>query len=143
MKKKSPVYIAVFAGALSMTIGIYLVHTSTHTHPESNWGWVMTVVPPLTFGGWWMLRRKRREAAQALETIFIQHLQENQGNVNAISFASVSKLSLAEAQTYLELKSNQLNSAYHIDDNGGVYYQFHLLNKASRSAELPSGQLQD
>jgi hypothetical protein len=94
------------------------------------------LIPPSIMLGSWLAQRRMRPQKKSelelsereLETIFLHHLQANQGNVTAISFAIASQLSLAESQTYLEIKSNQLNSAYHMDQNGAIFYHFPMLN---------------
>jgi hypothetical protein len=96
------------------------------------------LIPPSIMLGSWLAQRRMRPLKKSeqelelsereLENVFLQFLLENQGNATAISFAIASKLSLAEAQGYLEIKSNQLNSAYQLDANGAVFYHFPMLN---------------
>jgi hypothetical protein len=104
-------------------------------HVEYGIGSLWLIPPSIMLGSWLAQRRMRPQkkselelSERELETVFLHHLQENQGNVTAISFAIASQLSLAEAQTYLEIKSNQLNSAYQMDENGATFYHFPLLN---------------
>jgi hypothetical protein len=141
MKKLSK-HIPLFVGALSMAIGFALVMQNHPLSRDYNWGCLMMGVPPIALGGWLFRNRKQQrtqqESERGLEAVFLQHLQENQGKVNAISFSIASKLTLAEAQTYLEVKSNQLNSTFQIDENGGTFYQFHLLTSSGQSRSLQS-----
>jgi hypothetical protein len=103
---------------------------------SDSWACLTVAIPPLAFGGWliWDARRKKQEQQKQaerdfllnLESIFLEQIQSNQGNISCISFASAAKISIEESQQYLEQKSNQLNSTFNIDDEGGTSYHFSL-----------------
>jgi hypothetical protein len=126
---------------ISFTIGFLFLGVSASLFTQKNlsgedrdgaWGCLIVGVPPTALGGWllWDLRRQKRDRKQAtvleLESIFLQQLQANQGNITIISFAVASKLPLEEAKKYLEVKSTQLNSTFHINETGGTSYHFDI-----------------
>ena len=86
------------------------------------------------FGGWliWDARQKERlEQVQKdfilkLDSIFLEQIQANQGNISCITFATVAQISIDESQQYLEQTSVQLNGTLHTDDEGGTSYHFPL-----------------
>jgi hypothetical protein len=116
----------------AVAISVFLQKNPSEDDKESALGCLIIAAPPTAIGGWliWDLRRQKRRSqqntTQELETIFLEHLKENQGNITVISFAIASKLPLEESKKYLDIKSNQLNSTFHINEDGGTAYHFHL-----------------
>ena len=126
---------------ISLTIGLLFfavaisIFSQKNPSPEDRdgaLGCLIIATPPTLLGGWliWDLQRHKKQSQAdrllALESLFLQHLQEHQGNITVISFAMASKLPLADAKAYVEQKSIQLNSAVSIDETGGTSYHFHL-----------------
>jgi uncharacterized membrane protein YeaQ/YmgE (transglycosylase-associated protein family) len=126
---------------ISFTIGFLFLGVSASLFTQKNLsdddrdgalGCLIIGVPPTVLGGWllWDLRRQKERSQQAmsleLEAIFLQQLQANQGNITIVSFAVASKLPLEEAKKYLEVKSTQLNSTFHINEAGGTSYHFDI-----------------
>lgn len=93
-------------------------------------------ITSVSFGGWliWDARRKDKvqlEQAQAnhlsqVESVFLDQIQINSGNISCINFAIAAKISIDESNKYLERKSTQLNATFNIDSEGSVSYRFHL-----------------
>jgi hypothetical protein len=116
----------------SVAVSIFLQEHPSEEDKSGALGCLVVATPPTLLGCWliWDLQsQKKRSQAErllALEAIFLQHLQENQGNITVISFALASKLSLADTKTYLEQKSIQLNSTFRIDEAGGTSYHFEI-----------------
>jgi hypothetical protein len=89
-------------------------------------------LPPVAMGGWLLssLRQQntvsQKQKQRALEQQFLQMLQENNGVINPIVFATKTQLSLDEAKTYLDEKAVQLNGLYEATASGGIEYHFPL-----------------
>lgn len=117
---------------LTVAISIFLQKNPSEEDKSGAWGCLIIGLPPTALGGWLILdarrlkKQSRQNSSLKLEAIFLEHLKENRGNVTVISFAMASKLSLEEAKQYLEVKSAQLNSTFHINEDGGTAYHFHL-----------------
>jgi hypothetical protein len=116
----------------AVAISIFLQKNPSEEDKQGALGCLIIATPPTALGGWliWDLRRNKKRSQQdlerELEAVFLQHLQDNQGNVTTISFAMASKLPLEDAKKYLEQKSTQLNSTFHINETGGTSYHFDL-----------------
>jgi hypothetical protein len=134
----------IFIG-ISFTIGFLFLGVAASLFTQQNLskddregavGCLIIGVPPTVLGSWllWDLRRQKKQTQQQnqqattleLESIFLQQLQANQGNITVVSFAVASKLPLEEAKKYLEVKSTQLNSTFHINETGGTSYHFDI-----------------
>ena len=87
-------------------------------------------------GGWLVLhvqqKIKEQEAEDTtniileLDSIFLEQIQSNQGDISCISFATAAKISIEGAQEYLDLKSEQLNGKLNVDEDGATLYHFPL-----------------
>jgi hypothetical protein len=117
---------------LAVTVSVLLTKNPSEKDKNAALGGLMIGVPATTLGGWliWDLRRQKKRSQQdrssELEAIFLNQLQAHRGRITAISFAIATKLPLVEAKEYLDLKSNQLNSTFEIDESGSTSYYFHL-----------------
>ncbi|WP_310485265.1 hypothetical protein [Chamaesiphon sp. VAR_48_metabat_403] len=126
---------------ISFSIGFLFLGVSTSLFIQGNLsdddrdgavGCLILGAPPTALGSWllWDLRRQKRDRQRSsvleLESIFLQQLQANQGDITVVSFAVASKLPLEEAKKYLEIKSTQLNSTFHINEAGGTSYHFEI-----------------
>lgn len=117
---------------LAVTVSVMLTKNPSEQDKSAAMGGLILGVPATALGGWliWDLRRHKKRSQQDrllhLEAIFLQQLQEHKGHMTVASFALASKLPIAEAKEYLDLKSNQLNSTFEIDESGGTSYHFHL-----------------
>lgn len=91
---------------------------------------VLFGLPPIAISGFLIhnLRQQHRTVQEtsdrALEQIFLEELQANNGLINPIVFATKADLTLDEAKAYLDEKAVQLNALYEATDNGGVVYRF-------------------
>jgi hypothetical protein len=132
--KKLLIGISLTIGLLffSVAISIFSQQNPSEEDRDGALGCLIIATPPTLLGGWliWDLKRQKKQSQSdrllALESVFLQHIHENQGNITVISFAMASKLPLADAKAYLEQKSIELNSAVSIDEAGGTSYHFHL-----------------
>ena len=83
-------------------------------------------------GAWivWGLSKKKevlqKERDRQIETTFLELVQANQGEVSAINFAIVTKLSLEESKQYLDKKAKQLNADFNVSEDGAISYQFFI-----------------
>jgi hypothetical protein len=117
---------------LAVTASVFFTKNPSEKDKSAALGGLILGVPATALGGWliWDMRRqKKRSTADAsveLESIFLQQLQANQGNITAISFAIATKLPIEDAKKYLDLKSTQLNSSFNIDEEGSTSYHFYL-----------------
>jgi hypothetical protein len=99
---------------------------------SGRWGWLLAGIPLSVVVGWliWDLPRQptlsRQDRSLELEAIFLQQIQENNGNITAISLALAAKLPLDDAKQYLEQKSIELHSTRHVNETGGIYYHFNI-----------------
>ena len=133
-----------FAGVF-LTIGfVFLVVTGSvffKKNPSDEdrsaaLGGLIVGVPAIAIGGWLILglsrNRKNRISQQShaleleLESTFLRQLQLNQGRITPINLALSAKISLKEAEKYLETKSIQLNGTFDIDEEGHTSYHFDL-----------------
>jgi hypothetical protein len=132
--KKLFIGISLTIGLLffSVAISIFSQQNPSEEDRDGALGCLIIATPPTLLGGWliWDLKRQKKQSQSdrllALESVFLQHIHENRGNITVISFAMASKLPLADAKAYLEQKSIELNSAVSIDEAGGTSYHFHL-----------------
>lgn len=117
---------------LAVTASVFFTKNPSEKDKSAALGGLIIGVPATAAGGWlmWELRRHKQRLQQAreleIETIFLQQLTQNNGNMTAISFALATKLPLEESKKYLDTKSTQLNCAYNIDERGGASYHFEL-----------------
>ena len=99
-------------------------------------GGLIVGVPAIAMGGWLILglsRNRKNSISQqsqalelALESTFLQQLQLNRGSITSINLALSAKISLKEAEKYLETKSIQLNGIFDINEEGHTSYHFDL-----------------
>jgi hypothetical protein len=117
---------------LAVTASVLFQKNPSEQDKSAALGGLILGVPATATGGWliWDLRRQKKRSSQdislELESIFLQQLQANQGNITAISFAIATKLPIEDAKKYLDLKSTQLSSTFNINEEGGTSYHFHL-----------------
>ena len=89
-------------------------------------------LPPTALGSWFIysLYRQHRQTLdqhnRAIERMFLEFVQTNQGVISPVLFATQTNLSLEEAKRYLDEKEMQLNGLYEATEAGGVIYRFPL-----------------
>lgn len=85
---------------------------------------------PTTIGALWMLKDLDRDRqltrSQRLQFLFYKALKANNGRINAIQFAMLGQVSLAEAQACLDAWAGSLNADFQIDEAGVIMYCFPL-----------------
>ncbi|MEO1386001.1 MAG: hypothetical protein AAFV85_01345 [Cyanobacteria bacterium J06634_6] len=85
---------------------------------------------PTTLGAAWMmgsLERERKLAySKRLQALFYKALKANDGKINAIQFAMLAQVSLAEAQQCLNEWAGPMNADFDIDEAGVIMYCFTL-----------------
>ncbi|PSN19460.1 hypothetical protein C7271_07200 [filamentous cyanobacterium CCP5] len=87
-------------------------------------------LPAVAAGGWLVygLHQQHRSAiereTQALEQLFLQLLQETQGEIHPIVFATKAQLPLDQAKVYLDQKARLLNGNFDATESGGIIYRF-------------------
>lgn len=87
-------------------------------------------LPPTIAGGVliWNLRRQHRQNLQKLlleqERLFIELINQQEGKITVIEFATAAQISLEEAKMYLEQKSKELNANFEATDSGAMVYLF-------------------
>lgn len=101
--KEGAIAALVFFGLPPVAIGGFLIHHLRQTHHTTE-----------------------ENSDRALEKLFLQELQEQQGLINPIVFATKTNLTLEEAKTYLDEKAIQLNATYEATETGGVVYRFYI-----------------
>jgi len=106
--------------------------TSDEDRGDSFAALMILGLPPTVLGGLFVysLRQQRQAFKErddlALEQMFLKLLQENQGAVSPIVFATQAQLSLDEAKKFLDEKAVQLNGLYEATEMGGIIYRFPL-----------------
>jgi hypothetical protein len=135
--------ILVIGGSLSFGIIFLLLFTSILLDKNSSkedksdiWITFTMGIIPTAFGGFLILdgflkredqlKQSHKVFSLELDSIFLEQVQANQGNISCISFAKAAKISIEESQQYLEQKANQLNNTSNIDDEGVTSYHFPL-----------------
>ncbi|MBF2080114.1 MAG: hypothetical protein IGR76_16755 [Synechococcales cyanobacterium T60_A2020_003] len=134
------ILIQKIAAGFCLLIGLPIVLLGTvealnpSTSAEDREGAIAAVVlfgaPPTALGGWllWNVRHQNRTKQQpiehAREQLFLKLLQEPEGTITVLRFASEAAIPLAEAQEFLDSKARQLNASFDTTDEGGIIYRF-------------------
>ncbi len=117
---------------LTVTVASISTKNPTEKDRSAALGGIILGVPPIAGGAWivWGLRKKQeqleKERYSQIETTFLELLQENNGQITAINFAIVTKLSLEESKQYLDNKAKLLNADFNVSEEGNISYQFFL-----------------
>jgi hypothetical protein len=124
---------ALSLGFVCLLSSTNILFQSKPSEQDKSDAWVSFVVgiSSAACGGWMIWNTRREEQAQKdlilkLDSIVLEQIQANQGNISCISFAIAAKISIEESQQYLEQTSVQLNGKLKIDDEGGISYHFPL-----------------
>jgi hypothetical protein len=115
---------------------ILLDKSSSKEDKSSSWiGFTMGIIPT-AFGGLLILDGLLKQGEQLkqshkvfsleLDSIFLEQVQANQGNISCLSFAKAAKISIEESEQYLEQKAKQLNNTLNTDEDGATSYHFPL-----------------
>jgi hypothetical protein len=89
-------------------------------------------LPPLTLGGSLMLNLNRQhrlaltQATHQQEQLFLQILQNHQGVITVIEYATEAQIPLDQATVYLNQKAIQLNADFSTTESGAIIYRFPL-----------------
>lgn len=129
-----------FAAGFCLLLGLPILILGTvealnpSTPAEDREGAIAAVVlfgaPPTALGGWllWNVRHqnqtKEQQIEHAREQLFLKLLQENEGSITVLRFASEAAIPLVEAKEFLDLKARQLNASFDTTDEGGIIYRF-------------------
>lgn len=137
-------FIQKFLAGFCLLIGVPIVLLGTvealnpSTVPDEREGAIAAValfgLPPTALGTWlvWNLRhqhqqkltQKQQEIEQLLEKWFLWLLQETEGRITVVQFASEAEIPIAEAQSFLDEKARQLNASFDTTDDGAIVYDF-------------------
>ena len=83
---------------------------------------------PATFGALSLLRtverQRQTERSARLQALFYKALRANEGKINAIQFAMLAEISLAQAHECLDTWAVPMNADFDIDEAGVVVYRF-------------------
>ena len=69
-------------------------------------------------------RKRRTEYSARLQTLFYKAIRANDGKINAIQFAMLAEISLAQAHECLNAWAVPMNAKFDIDEAGVVVYCF-------------------
>lgn len=76
----------------------------------------------------WGLSQENQHKLQQLsvekDRLFLQLLQQEQGQITVTKFALYANISIAESQAYLDQKAKQLNANFEATEEGGIIYKF-------------------
>ncbi len=87
-------------------------------------------LPSTGIGTWiiWSLRQQHEKQVKQLnlakEQLFLQLLQQENGELTVTKFALSAQISIEEAKLYLDEKAKQLNANFEISDKEGIIYRF-------------------
>jgi hypothetical protein len=81
---------------------------------------------------------RRQRSRDRLRNLFLQLLQDNEGQVSVVQFAVAAGLDGMAARAYLDEQARSLNAGYNISQEGKLTYYFDL-EQANLEA-LPSDQ---
>lgn len=87
-------------------------------------------LPPTAVGSWLLfsLRQQNQDQSQKLDLerdqLFLQLLQQHEGDLTVTKFALAAQISIEEAKLYLDQKAQQLDANFEPGDEGGIIYKF-------------------
>ncbi len=84
-------------------------------------------VPAIALGSWLVAQQSDRTQQQErdrLRQVFFNLLREGNGNINVLRFSMESNVSGAEAKAYLDERAREFNAAFHVDQEGKIFYYF-------------------
>ncbi len=135
----------VFVIGSLLTFGLAFMLTSSYILLDKNsskedksilWITFTMGIVPTAFGGLLILDGLLKQGEQLkqshkvfsleIDSIFLEQIQANQGNISCLSFAKAAKISIEESEQYLEQKAKQLNNTLNTDEDGATSYHFPL-----------------
>jgi len=117
---------------LAFSIDLINPNVSQKDKENSITALFLFAIPSTGVGSWfvWSLyqekQRKKQEIERQREQLFLQLLEEKQGNITITSFALVAQISIEEAKEYLDIKAQQLQANFESTNEGGIIYKFPL-----------------
>ncbi len=84
---------------------------------------------PAGVGGfmvWSMYDNTQRRKRDRLRAAFFNLVKAGKGRISAFDFSMETGLAGHEARLYLDERARHFNATFHVDDDGGIFYQFHL-----------------
>jgi hypothetical protein len=117
---------------LTVTVSSITMKNPTEKDRSAALGGIILGVPAAAGGAWivWGLKKKDKKSQKTrdsqIETIFLELLQANQGDISTLNFAIATKLSLEESKQYLDQKAKQLNADFNVSEDGAISYQFFI-----------------
>jgi hypothetical protein len=117
---------------LTVTVSSITMKNPTEKDRSAALGGIILGVPAAAGGAWivWGLKKKDKKSQKTrdsqIETIFLELLQANQGEISTLNFAIATKLSLEESKQYLDQKAKQLNADFNVSEDGAISYQFFI-----------------
>lgn len=88
---------------------------------------VLAGVPPIALGTWLVTQSRDRAQQQErdrLRGIFFKLLREGNGRINVLRFSMESNLNGEEAKAFLDERAREFNAAFHVDQEGKIFYYF-------------------
>ena len=121
-----------FGIGLSMLVVAEVVNPETPSEDkEGAWAaLILFSLPQIVLGSgiFWHLHRQHYQKEKQLlleqEQLFLALLQQQQGTITEIEWATAAKLSLAEAKIYLDRKASELHAHFETTEKGTLVYQF-------------------
>ncbi|MEM8603041.1 MAG: hypothetical protein AAGF24_04320 [Cyanobacteria bacterium P01_H01_bin.121] len=132
-------FLLIIGVPMSLLAIIHIMRpATTEAEIENRDGAIATLallgLPCSGAGGWliWNLQQRHQKALKAKamqqsneqEQIFLQMLQEQQGAITILEFATQAQVSLETAKTYLDQQAIRLNGNFDATDSGGIVYRF-------------------
>jgi hypothetical protein len=111
---------------------VEMLNPNTEAEDRSAMGAALVLfgLPPTALGGWliWNVRQRHQRSltdlAEQQEQRFLQLLQEQNGSLTVLQYATATQLSLEEAKVFLDDQATRLNASFDVADNGAVVYRF-------------------
>ena len=88
----------------------------------------MTLGLPLvgvgTWRGWRASQQEQKAKSDRLLSAFYQLLQESNGQITVLDFATATELEAQEAKEYLDEKAKEFDAYFLVTEKNGICYQF-------------------
>ncbi|MGB6294630.1 MAG: hypothetical protein WBF90_00425 [Rivularia sp. (in: cyanobacteria)] len=71
-------------------------------------------------------KQHQRQLTSHLQSTFYRLIEEQRGEISLLRFAKEAEITGEEAKLFLDSKAQEFNATFDHNNNGGVYYHFHL-----------------
>ncbi|MDY6784705.1 MAG: hypothetical protein SW833_19535 [Cyanobacteriota bacterium] len=133
--KKALTGLFLTLGSLILVLGIIDITDSTLSNEEKQEVLAAIIIlglPSMGMGTYllWNLNQENQRNIKQLdlerEQLFLQLLQQQGGKITVTQFALAVKVSIKDAQQYLDRKAHQMGASFETTDEGGIIYKFPL-----------------